>query len=422
MNGPEWLLQQLPALQQAGVIDSATGERLRTHYASLLEARPGLARILFTVLGALLIGLGVILLVAHNWDNWPRGLRLAAAFAPLLLGQLACAAVLWRARDSVAWSESAAVFTAAAFAAALALVGQIFHFPGDLDRYLLTCSLAALPLVYLLRASLTAVICALGFAGWAGSVPWGGDQPLLALLLFALLLPHVWRSWRVDSESFRTTFLLYWLVPALFVAVLLSLPQSLRLGWLWFAECGALLWLLPGAAPGLQLRRPLQGYGSLAVAAVALAGSYTDFWQHEWYGRAGEAAMQQAWILLGLVLAAVLFLGLRALRERAWLRAMGAFPALLLWLGLALDFRDHALWPALLCNLYVAGLGLAILRAGIAQRRMRIANGGLALIAALVLARFFDGDWSFTVRGLAFIGVGVGFFIANFWLRRRVQA
>lgn len=422
-GGPEWLLQELPGLQQAGLIDADTGARLQAHYAALAQARPAFARILFAVLGALLIGLGVILLVAHNWDSWPRGLRLAAAFTPLLLGQAACAWALSRARDSVAWAESAALFTATAFAAALALVGQIFHFPGDLDRFLLTCLLAALPLIYLLRSSVVAVLCALAIFGWVEAQPWGQHQPLLVLLLFVLLLPHLLQSWRQGRESFRTVFLLFWLAPAFFAAVLMALPHSLRLGWLWFAEFGALLWLLSGSrGPGLQLRRPLEGYGSLAVAAAALAGSYADFWGRAWYGRFDSDAMLQAWIVLGLGLAAVLLLALRALRQRAWLQAAGAFPALLLWLGLALDFRDSPLLPALLCNAYVAALGLALLRAGIAARRLRTANAGLALIAALVLMRFFDGQWSFTVRGLGFILVGVGFFVANYWLRRRVQA
>ena len=42
-------------------------------------------------------------------------------------------------------------------------------------------------------------------------------------------------------------------------------------------------------------------------------------------------------------------------------------------------------------------------------------------LASLAVARFFDADVPFLVRGLGFIGVGLGFLITNLMLVRRTR-
>lgn len=53
------------------------------------------AMVLFGILGAVLIGGGIILLLAHNWEQLGRPARVAVAFAPLVLSQ-ALALPAWR--------------------------------------------------------------------------------------------------------------------------------------------------------------------------------------------------------------------------------------------------------------------------------------------------------------------------------------
>ncbi len=77
---------------------------------------------------------------------------------------------------------------------------------------------------------------------------------------------------------------------------------------------------------------------------------------------------------------------------------------------------------ALGMNLYVLALGILLLRRGIAQRDLTVMNGGLVMICALILMRFFDVDLPFHVRGLAFIAVGATFIIANWRIQRRRAA
>jgi hypothetical protein len=69
----------------------------------------------------------------------------------------------------------------------------------------------------------------------------------------------------------------------------------------------------------------------------------------------------------------------------------------------------------LLTNLLILVLAVYTIRDGAQRNHLGILNYGLLIITALICCRFFDTDFSFVVRGLLFIGVGVGFFVTNYY-------
>ena len=79
----QWLHEELPALVREGVLPEETAEKLRQHYGPMIKADGRrLMVVLFGILGAVLIGGGIILLLAHNWEELTRPLRAAISFAP----------------------------------------------------------------------------------------------------------------------------------------------------------------------------------------------------------------------------------------------------------------------------------------------------------------------------------------------------
>ena len=46
-------------------------------------------------------------------------------------------------------------------------------------------------------------------------------------------------------------------------------------------------------------------------------------------------------------------------------------------------------------------------------------NFGLLAVTALIVARFFDSDLSFLLRGLVFIALGLAFLATNIFMLRR---
>lgn len=77
--------------------------------------------------------------------------------------------------------------------------------------------------------------------------------------------------------------------------------------------------------------------------------------------------------------------------------------------------------PKILTNLLVLALGIDIVRKGAQAEKFSLLNYGMLIITSLIACRFFDMDISFVLRGLLFVLMGVGFFIANYLMYRKQQ-
>ncbi len=422
-----WLLRELTDLVGRGVLDDKSAARLREHYAQAAAAQgPGWGTILLAIGGAALVGLGVILIFAHNWEDWTPEVRVAFSLAPLLLGQLAALQAL-RNRSRL-WSEGAGVFTAIAIGASIALIAQTYQFGGDLPRFLLTWTLLALPLVYLLDSSATAALCWIGALAWtlaSRHEGWWGEsaQDVIRLPAFLLLaslpLPHLMRHIRVDRGSSRVAWLLR-VALIVIVAGIAVAPDYRQWNELLFVYAGmATAAALAGSLYFSGVRglwgNPLLGAGHLGVLAIALLMTVHDVWRE-------VHAPHSALLLIPCVL------GLLAVWFAAQLmRSEGVLLPFAIAALTPMVFLLDALAPQqpsmviVLAHVYVLTLAAALIRTGLRDGRLGLANEGAGLIAVLVLLRFFDSDLSYVVRGVGFIVTGAGFFATNLWLRRYVR-
>jgi hypothetical protein len=92
----------------------------------------------------------------------------------------------------------------------------------------------------------------------------------------------------------------------------------------------------------------------------------------------------------------------------------GVLPVLAI-LGFAIS-ADAAM---ALFNVYLFVIGIRTLVVGIRNGRIWTVNAGMLILTALIIARFFDNDIGFVVRGIAFILIGAGFLITNVILIKR---
>jgi hypothetical protein len=75
--------------------------------------------------------------------------------------------------------------------------------------------------------------------------------------------------------------------------------------------------------------------------------------------------------------------------------------------------------PAVAFNLFLLALGLTQVWAGLRSLGLMDLNFGLAVLCALLTARFFDTGLSFLMRGVLFMALGAVFIGANVWLVTR---
>jgi uncharacterized membrane protein len=141
------MLKDIPELLKAGVITKETADSIQDYYQTKSGSSANRLFIVFGILGAILVGLGIILIIAHNWDELSRTTKTLFAFLPLLIGQVLCGFALIKKQNSIAWRESGTAFLFFSVGASISLVSQIYNIPGDLSSFLLTWMLLCFPLI-----------------------------------------------------------------------------------------------------------------------------------------------------------------------------------------------------------------------------------------------------------------------------------
>ncbi len=425
-----WLLDELPELVGEGVIDEGTADRVREHYET--SGPNHSAPTIFAVLGSTFIGLGVLLLIAHNWDELTRGSRAALSIGLLVLAQTIGAITLFRRRtaESVGASEASAVAIVFAVMASIALISQTYHFTGNLDDFLFTCLCLCLPLPYLTASRLAAALYLIGALAWliaarSGSVAQSGSA--YALFVVALL-PFLWMCARSQKASFRDH--------ALAVVAAITIP----LGGLISLEFWQDRFALPvvaalasaAFASAIQHTRssrsnaftPIAGLlGGIVICALTFAFSYGEPWEElaEGARKASMGLPVLATSGIGILCAVYsVRVGLRCLSTGEISQAvfLAIAPILLVAQELLLASGSSVI-PTLLLNVYVLTLGIRLMIEGIRDGELCKANLGLVFVGGLIIARFSDMHWSFTVRGMAFIVLGVAFLLLNLRIRKR---
>jgi uncharacterized membrane protein len=417
-----WVYQELPELVSQGIVPVEVAARIRQHYGEP-EAAGSTARrwaiILFSILGAVLIGGGIILLLAHNWDELSRPVRAVISITPLTIAAALGGWLLWTQRASTAWREGVGTFQTLAIGAAIALVAQTYNLGGRFDEFMLTWSLLALPVAYLLRATLPALLYLVGITIWAGA-SWHAPDRVWYFALVGASLPYLWWTSRENRYHPRPVLFAWVLAVTVCVGTGLVLDRVLDDWRIWPAVYGALfaVLFLVGArwwgGAGTAWQRPLQNVGALGAFGLALVLSFNDPWRETRWGweEVGRREVLEAAIAALLPVTAIA-LWVRSWARRAWLEVMLGAVAALAVIGVAWEGVG-----ALLFNLYLFGLGMGTLVVGLRGRRLGTVNAGMAVLAGVILCRFFDSDLGFLFKGVAFIVVGTGFLVTNLVLLR----
>jgi hypothetical protein len=420
-----WLLGEIPKLSALGLLAPETAEILRRHYEAQRRAASTtrLVPLVCALLGSFLIGSGIILLLAHNWEEMGHAARAVLSFVPVVLGAALAGFVLWRREESSAWREGAAIFQCLAVGASISLVSQTYHIAGDLPSFLAAWIGLSLPLVYLFGSTGVAALCGIGATVRMGACLDAASASALApnWLLFLPILPHLYFLLR-DGKKARAAWLLWPLGLCLAICLGFQVDQTERHFWpVAFSGLFAAYALLSARAPfrddSLWLN-PLRVLGALGIAVYSLSLTY-KFFAREILSASPWASTPGFYICLFFPLAA---LGLAMTGRRSWMElVVGLFPvtAAAAW-GLA---SRQDLGAALaVSNGYVFVLALSILVDGFRRDRLFHVNAGMALLGILIVSRFFDSDLGFVVRGVADIVVGAGFLTVNYFFLKQRKA
>lgn len=410
--------KDLEELVSAEVITSQIQKDIRHYYTSKKTNQPNRLFIVFGVLGSILTGLGIILILAHNWDDFNRTTKTMWAFAPLLVGQLLAAFALFK-KKSAAWKETAAVFLFFAIGASISLVSQIYNIPGAIHTFMLTWIILAAPLIYLLKSHTTALLYIIIVTSYGCMIGYDiNEAPYWALLALLGILPH-YISMLKSQPNGNITGIFHWVFPLSFMFLLGAfLNSGFSIGLLTHLCLFGLFYNL-GKLPYFEdqkLRR--NGYliiGSLGIIVSLLITSFSYVWDDfiPDYISGNDLAITAILCLAALSIIVYLF-------TKNKLKPFNLFQfSFLVFGGLYFFGFFQPEIASVLTNLLILVLGLFAVTIGSRQEKFSILNYGLLIITALITCRFFDTEIPFVVRGLLFIAIGAGFFGANYFMYKK---
>lgn len=435
-NNIRWLLTEIERWKADGLVTPELGDRLRQRYEQPPAPAPAetvsWGLLVFATAGAIVIGLGVILLFAYNWDEIPKAGKLALVFGAIIAAHGGGIRLLARTGWQPKLGEALGALGTMFYGAGIWLVAQIYNIDEHYPNGFLFWALGALAMAWALRSTVHGLLAVVLLAIWGGCEVFDFRSPEYwsVLLVAGGLLPLAWKQ--------RSALLLAATLAALQFLIAVNVFHWGQ-GAHAFTASLALGVLLVAAARLTDADRPdfkgaptvmaFFGFGAFLVCAYLL--SFRDAAREllDWSRRGGShlaLASTFGWTLFPLGLGGWAWLARRSLLQREpeihreeWLLPI----ALLYCFGLAgTGARDWALFVSWSFNLMLLGLAIMWIWRGCQESRLFPTVLGSLLLSAVVLARYFDLFQSLASRGLAFIILGLIFVAEAMYYRKMRQA
>lgn len=403
------------------VISEETAQGIREFYKLKNDGKQSRLFTIFGVLGAILVGMGVVLIIAHNWDEFSRGVKTIFAFIPLILAQALVIYSKWKKTNSSAWLEGSSILLFFGVGASISLISQVYHISGNLGDYLLTWTLLALPIIYLMPSGIVAVFYLIGITYMGAEVAYFNTNDYEGFnaywLMLAALFPfYYWLQQKRRESNFLNS--LNWLIP---ISVILCLGMFAERNEEWmllaYMSLFGILYNLGSIAKWFEEDLNMNGFkflGSLGMVVTLLMASFRAFWKEiRWHDHA--VASMEFYIFLLLAFLAIALATWNAYKSKKLYPKQWVF---LIFIPLFFWGLKSGL-VVIVINILILGIAIQTIREGANKELLGLLNYGLLIIATLLACRFFDTNLSFIVRGLLFISLGLMFFLANYWMLKR---
>lgn len=411
--------EELEELVSAGIISQEKAAEIDAFFHQKESERPNRILIAFGILGALLVGLGIILLVAHNWDHLSRAVKTMIAFVPVIISQVLVGYALWKGRHHRTLIESTVVLLILSVGACMALISQIYNIPGTISTFMMTWVLLCAPLVYIAHSSMASLLVLLGITYYGMDVGYnhrGGQLPYAYWGILLALLPYYWKLIKDYPKSNFTVFH-HWFFPGS-IALTLGVFGAEHEFWLFpaYMSLSVICLVLAEKVRGENLfQNGYQVLGFAGVFIIQLLSTFDFFWDEvsemDPFFAGREFILTLALLVISVIASVLLLKNLS--KSGKWIVLGFAFLALFVF------GRYFPTTAQVVANLALMSLGVVYLRAGARSGRLSTMNLGFLIIMAVVLSRFFDSEISFVLRGLIFVTIGMAFFGANYYMMKR---
>ena len=414
---------ELKNLVTAGIVSTEIARDIETYFNKNESQSQNKLVAIFGILGAILCGLGIILILAHNWDDLSMVAKSFISFLPLLIGQFFCGFSIYKKNESIAWRESSSVFLFFAIGASISLIAQIYNISGDFDSFVLTWSILALPLVYCLRSSMVSLLYIIGITVYCCHTNYFiYPKPPINYWYFLLLVgvaPHYFNLLKTKTSSNFTWFHNWFLCISILISLGVFSTDSQNTTCVMYTSMLAVFYFLGKFEFFESQNLKTNSYyilGKLGTIFMLFLFSFKTFWSSAFDNQTYLYAFFQKDVVAAIFLFSF---ALGLLLQKSKKRTLKHFHIVEIVFILTALFVTFSISMVIVSNILILIFGITEIKRGTKSDNFGILNYGLAIITILVLCRFFDTDFSFAIRGLLFLMVGCGFFFTNYLMLKK---
>ena len=434
-NHIQWLEEQLKRWVNSGIIQDNHAQSIRSLYPASQTTRPW-ALIVFSGIGAVIIGLGVILLFAYNWADMSKVSKLSTVFLSLIISHIIGISLFLKSERFEKMGEALTILGTMLFGAGIWLIAQIYHIEEHFPTAFFIWGLGALALAWTMPSIAQAICAAILFTIWVMTEAINFDNSIPYAFIFILLLFPL--AYKHRSSLLLGVLLFAFGISTIFIAVPTAESATFHsiLGLLiLYLSIG----LIHQKSKKFENFAPVYFYIGLAGYLLVLyLLSFPELNKEVLRDIKDNKMISDVSVMLYWTVPLVLAIGgwITVGRDLIKKTIFKYYSHDLLLLPLVLIFFCcYSLsstrvfhWPVTaIFNLVLLAHIVMLMAKGCKEVKPAMALAGALLLAALTFARFTDLFESMATRGMVFIAVGIilfgqGFFYVRTKKRIKEQA
>jgi uncharacterized membrane protein len=416
----------------SGIIQDNQAQSIRGLYPAQQTAKPW-ALIVFSGIGAVIIGLGVILLFAYNWEDMSKVSKLGTIFSALIISHIIGISLFLKSEQFEKVGEALTILGTMLFGAGIWLIAQIYHIDEHFPTAFFIWGLGALALAWTMPSIAQAICAAILFTIWVMTEATSFDTSIPYALVFILLLFPM--AYKQRSSLLLGVLLFAFGISTIFIAAPTAKSATFHsiLGLLiLYTSIG----LIHQKSKKFENFAPVYFYIGFAGYLLTLyLLSFPELYKEiiREIKMFPNVSVLLYWLIpLVLAIAGWIAVG-RDLIKKTIFKYYS--PDLFLLPLVLIFFCCYSLsstrvfhWPVTaIFNLVLLAHIVMMMAKGCKEVNATMAIAGAILLAALTIARFTDLFESMATRGMVFIAVGIilfgqGFFYVRTKKRIKEQA
>ena len=167
-----WLKNEVKTWVKDGTINESQGKSILERYGSeeILETqeRSGKLITILSIMGSVLLGMGVILFFASNWQGIPRPIKLLLIFTAILAADYTGYTLRFTKKNYPRVGGALLLLGAILYGAGIWLIAQIFNIKSHYPNGVLLWAVGVLPMGYILGLNSILYLGILIFTIWTG--------------------------------------------------------------------------------------------------------------------------------------------------------------------------------------------------------------------------------------------------------------